>query len=415
MADTTSGSRARLARTLIELGANAHRIKLASSFEEAELEIKRHRPHLIICDFKLGEKKGLDLLPTYREELKNPELSMFILVTSESSQSAVAQAAEEEIDTYILKPYSKEKMQKAIIEAAMVKLHPSEYFQLICQGKELLKNGKTTKAFSLFDEAIEKETKPTLAHYHKGRAFLKHSSFDAAVEQFKKGLLYNEKHYNCMVGLYDAYTKKNEHQAAYEVVRKISKIFPSNPKRFASIVRLAVMTKNYRDLEDYYQLFTYMDNWEGRSLKHICAGMLVCGKYYLRQNDVTAAVRSFKRAALTSNGRIGIYREIIEELVATKQGEEAKIFLKRFPLKDHDNTAYLAMKFLIADQFVPPGVIIDAGKKLISKGVHDPSVYKIVIERAREAGLKDLGEAIAYKAVDLWPEKKDEYFEKYIS
>mgnify|MGYP000022268147 CR=1 FL=1 len=113
--DSSSSARTGMFKILNDLGVKTSQIKLCSSFHTAEEEIKASKPEIVLTEYDLGKSCGLELLQSQR--LSNPESkkSIFLLITGNTSQSAVARSAEEDIDGYILKPFTPEVLRKTII------------------------------------------------------------------------------------------------------------------------------------------------------------------------------------------------------------------------------------------------------------------------------------------------------------
>ena len=204
IADTSSASRVRLAATLVELGVRSSNLILTGSYEEADEKLKtgKPKPKLVLCDYMLGKRSGLDLLQTARSA-PSSEDDVFILVTGNTSQSAVARAAEEDVDSFILKPYTLETLKSALVSAVIAKVYPTEYIKLIRKGKDELFGGKLDEAIKTFDDAMKLESNPTLAHFYRGYAQKMKKTLDQAEESFKEGLGLNKIHYKCLIGLFD--------------------------------------------------------------------------------------------------------------------------------------------------------------------------------------------------------------------
>src|SRR5690349_6009690 len=106
IADTSASARSGLYRVLTDLGAKPHQITLVNSFKQAGEQIAQIKPHLVIAEYDLGRRCGLDLLQNQRSQKPEETKQMIIVVvTSNTSQSAVARAAEEDIDAYLIKPF----------------------------------------------------------------------------------------------------------------------------------------------------------------------------------------------------------------------------------------------------------------------------------------------------------------------
>src|SRR5262249_34840996 len=157
--------RASLAQGLIDLGASMHQIRLVSNFAEAQALIGTECPDILLSEFDLdGGTCGLDLMSARRKKGGISQQSLFILVTGNNSQAAVARAAEEDVDGYILKPYTINGLRMAIMKYATDKIYPSEYSLKIEAGKRKLEEKEVDSALALFTEAMQLDAKPSLAY-----------------------------------------------------------------------------------------------------------------------------------------------------------------------------------------------------------------------------------------------------------
>ncbi|MGE0616225.1 MAG: response regulator [Bacteriovoracia bacterium] len=409
IADTNASSRAGLARTMINLGAKTTNIAILSTYEEAVAEIARNKPQVVICDFDLGKYCGLNLLQEQRKQNPESKDTLFVLVTGNTSQSAVAQAAEEDVDTFILKPYTLEMLRQSMMKAALAKINPSTYHKTIEEGKKLLFGGKPEEAIAIFEKAIPMDPKPALACFYKGQALLAKQVADEAKGSYDKGLDHNKIHYKCLIGLYELLMEQKKFTEAYEAVKKVSRYFPANPQRLTEVLRLAVINQKFEDIERYYQVFTTIDQRNNDLIKYVCAALVVCGKYYLTKSANSRALDLFQKAATTGTGRTKILREIISVLVAKQMINDCEVFLKRFPADTMKGEDFAACEYMIANASLTADLLVDRGRKYIKAGVHDPLVYRILIQRSREAGLSDYADTLIQEASTRWPAQKDDF------
>ena len=167
--DKSSASRRRLLKTLVDMGAKRNQIRSIAHYSEALDVIETKKPKLILSDYALNGGSGFDLFKEYREKYPEEKKSVLILVTSNISQSAVAKAAEEDVDSFIIKPYTVQSLEKSLIATVIAKLYPSKYVQTIEKGKEALFEGKYEAALGIFAEAIPLNKKPSLALFYHGQ------------------------------------------------------------------------------------------------------------------------------------------------------------------------------------------------------------------------------------------------------
>lgn len=407
--DEAIAIRASVARTIIALGADSQNVHLSSEYDQAVQLMAEQKPDVVICEYDLGPRCGLDLLQEQRRAHPESRKSVFILVTHDSSQTAVARAAEEDIDNYVLKPYTPDSLSEAIIRAAMAKEWPSPYYLKIEEGKSVLFAGNPGGSMPIFEQAMKLDPKPTLACFYHGQAHLLQQALDDAKARYDEGLTFNNIHYKCITGLFDVLMKKQQYDEAYKVVNKISRYFPANPKRLTTVLHLAVLTKNYEDIERYYQTFTKIDVRSEELMRYVCAALVTCGKAYLGNRVVPRAIELFEKASLYSAERPHILREIMVALRAAGFKKESASFLKVFAAKMQTRPEYLAMKYLIDDDNATSiAASISAGEDLIHCGVLDPELYLVLIARYVQNKEPEKAEQLAKIAIELFPEKKEE-------
>ncbi len=228
--DAQSFSRVTLAHTLVGLGAAMSQISLHSKFEAAQDSMTDSVPDILLSEFDLENGTcGLDLLVSQRKINKGSKQSLFILITGNTSQAAVARAAEEDVDGYILKPYTMDGLRMALMKYAIEKAYPSAYTIKIDEGKKKLDVQEWDEAIRLFETAAALDPKPSLAYFYQGTVEERRALMQRAEEDYRKGLEFNRIHYKCLVGLFDLFIIQNRNKEAYEVVRQISRIFRQIP------------------------------------------------------------------------------------------------------------------------------------------------------------------------------------------
>ena len=403
--DPSSKSRRRLFRVLFELGADPEKVSLHRDFYEAEEDMKNKTPSVIISDYHLGSRSGLDLIQTQREMHPQPKNCLFILVTANSYQTTIAKAAEEDVDTFVLKPYEIETLVKTLVSSSVAKLFPDQYRKMIESGKRDMEEGNYDQAISCFQAAIEMHDRPSLAYAYMAKTEEIKSSTEGAKEHYRAGLQYNKIHFKCLMGLFELLMNEKNYNEAYEVIKKIIQYYPSNPKRLTTVIRLSIMTHQFQDIESHYQLFKRLNIQDQELIKYICAGLIVTGKYYLSNGVRTRALELFESAAYTANGEVKILRKIIHHLVEYKLAKEAYTFLKQFPQKERKGLDYRVSQYLIEDQFTDSKESVHIGKKLIREGLHDPSSYRLLISRLLETDKVEDAKEVAARAKRYWPEE----------
>lgn len=410
IADPSATARSGMFGIFKDLGAAPNQIVLVNTFKQAVDQIAAIRPDIVVAEFELGKRCGLDLLQTQREQ--NPEATkkmLFVVVTGNTSQSAVARAAEEDIDAYVLKPFTVEVVRKILMKAAITKIQPPPYLVAIEEGKKQIEEGKLDDAEKTFMKARELDPSPSLACYYLGHVKFLRQILDQAKGSFNKGLEYNKIHYKCMVGIYEILMKEKDHEQAYEIVKRISQYFPANPKRLSEVLRLAIANAKYEDVEKYYQVFVNIDERDDTLIKYICAALVVCGKYYLSNKHKQRALELFQKAAATGFGRGKILKEIVQALLDFDLNKDAKAFLAKFPAEAQASPEYLLLRFQVVNSEGNRSLTIEEGRSLLSKGIGDERLYAIMIRASYEAKLTGAAETLYQEAVKKFPNRKTDF------
>jgi CheY-like chemotaxis protein len=403
--DKSSASRRRLTKTLVDMGAKRNQMHSVAHYEEAIQIVKDNNPQLILSDYTINGGSGFNLFTQNKEMHPDDKLCTSILITSNISQSAVAKAAEEDVDSFIIKPYTVQSLEKSLVNAVINKLYPSQYAQAIEKGKELMFAGEYEQAMETFDEALLLNKKPSLAHFYHGQCkyFLKMS--EDAQDDYSKGLEINNIHFKCQVGLYEIFKKEKKLKEAYEVVRNISKYFPSNPDRLKEVIRLAIVTENYDDMEDYYNIFVELDERTEDVVTHVCAGMFVYGKYKNIEGDQDKMKEVFDKIGISCAGLTRFLKAMIEVLVENNIYKDAKKLVSRFSVSDDNRSDYEICQFLADSHFMTNPERISSGLDLFNREFRHPLALKILINSLYKEGSEKKAEQYLDEANHLWPDK----------
>ncbi len=405
--DKNPSSRNRLLKTIYDLGAKRHMIHTSGTLAEAQEIIATKKIGVVLSDYFIGGGSGFDLFKIIRDKDPNNKNLCLVLVTSNISQTAVAKAAEEDVDSFIIKPYTIQSIQENLISTVVAKIKPSDYIQKIEEGKAHISAGRYNEALSVLKVAMSMHSKPALALFYIGQAEYLKNHVSEATGSYNEGLTFNNIHYKCLVGLYEIFMREEKFTEAYQVVKKIAKYVPANPDRLAQIVRLAIRTNHYEDMQMYYEIFTSLEVRTQTLINYIGAGMYVAGKHCLIENNVDGAMQFFDNIAVSCSEFTKFLRAIIAVLVEHGMHSDAEKFLSRFDAGSKDSDDYMVSDFLISSRNnQDPGFIIKMGLELYNRKIRDYKCMYTLIDAMVRGGYKS--ERIApYKEEmeNLYPDK----------
>jgi CheY-like chemotaxis protein len=409
--DPGATSRATMFKAFTELGALPGNVNLVDSYQNALAESSFSKTRIIVAEYDLGKRSGLELLQEMRVKFaKEKGKFVFLIVTSNTSQTAVAQAAEEDVDAYILKPFTAEVVRKTLARAIESKLKPSPYILMIEEGKLCLDKMEFDKALERFEKATKLDDTPTLAYYYSGHAKALKQAVAEAKTDFQRGLAYNNVHFKCMAGLFDLLMQERDFAQAYDVVRRMARFFPANPRRLVDVLKLAVINRKFDDIEEYYNMFVAIDDRDDILIRHVVTSLIICGKHYLENDAKARALELFQKASATGTGRVNFLKEIVQILLDHKLPAEAQGFLKKFPPEAMTTDAFKILQFQIMDHTDATKIaVISRGRELIEAKIHDKAIYAIVLKRGVEIDMKVMVEHLYYQAIRQFPECKEEF------
>lgn len=404
--DKNPSSRSRLIKIMCDLGSKRHTVYAVASFDEAVEIINTKNIGVILSDYFIVGGSGFDLFKLLREK-KIGKKTCMILVTSDVSQSTVAKAAEEDVDSYIIKPYTVESIQENLINTIAEKVQPSQYIKIIEEGKELIATDKYDEAIAKLQTALNLHPKPALALFYIGQAEYLKELMDNAKGTYNKGLALNNIHFKCLMGLFTLLMKRNNLPEAYEVVKKITKYFPSNPDRLQQVVRLAVQTQNFQDMQTYYEIFTSLDVRTSGMINYIGAGMFVSAKHFMKIEAKEDALKLFDNIGVSCSEFTKYPKAIISILIDHNMPNEAEKFLKRFSPETRNDEDYLISDYLVDSfKFKDHKRTVKNGLDLYNRNIRDLKCMQIMIKSMEECGYKrDKIDTFVEEMMKLWPDK----------
>ncbi|MBX3040693.1 MAG: response regulator, partial [Bdellovibrionaceae bacterium] len=245
---------ANLQTCLADMGVPLSQVSTFRRFDEALQFIRTAKPKLLVTEYDIPRGSGLALVEA-QEALFEEEDRISIMVTRNSSDSAVAQSAEGAVDAFILKPFSTDVFRAKTNEVFERKLNPSPYELKLREARKLLVQKDFEAALLVAQDAKALEAKPSMACYYAGLALKEQGRQDEALNEFREGLLHHSLHYKCLIGELEVLMDRKDYATAYQSIPQIRHHYPVTTQRLGQFLIAAVFTYHFDDLPDYYQLF----------------------------------------------------------------------------------------------------------------------------------------------------------------
>jgi len=385
--DTNALSRKRIADVLISLGANLSQIYSVNSISEA-LNIMETWPiKLILSDYTVVGGSGFDLFKSLRTKYPKEKDICTLLVTSNISQTAVTEAAEHEVDAFIIKPFTTPVFTECLMAAVLSKISPDEYMEQIDIAKKAIESGNYDEAISILNEAAFLHPRPALAFFYIGQAEYLKSSIQNSSAAYKQGISYNNIHFKCLMGLYEAFLKEGKLEEAYEVIKKLINFFPANSQRMTEIIRLAIRTENFRDMQAFYKIFNVLDHKTPELINFLGAGLYVSGKHHLIRGQIDEAIKVFDQVAMTCGDQPKFIRASIVALIKYEQVQKAEKYLEWFAEDRKSSTDFRISHFLVNyKKGAKVSELVEEGLKLYEQNVREELYLEALVDLLQQDG-----------------------------
>ncbi|MGE0527646.1 MAG: hypothetical protein AB7G93_09205 [Bdellovibrionales bacterium] len=387
---------------LKSVGVAPTRILIARRYEDARRMIEAHKPCLLVTEYEVEKHFGLSLVELQEQVFKGPVRASMI-VTRNSSDSVVAEAAEEQVDAFLLKPFSVETFREKLLQVLERKANPSPYATRISEGKKLFEGKEFRKAAEIFASAKSLSDKPSLACYYTGSALLQQGDRAGALKEFQEGRKHQPLHYKCLTSEFDILVGEKRYAEAYALVPTIKDNYPLTPRRLSQIFICAVFTYKFSDLAVYFDLFCRLEHRPSDLVKVVSMALFTAGKYFVEKNAMDEAMQMFDRGATVAGRSLAFLQKVVDELLKAKAYKEAQIVLGKALQSDRGTPEYNRLGFRV-DMFVlRKDQLIEKGRKLIMTGEGNPEIYEIVVKLMAEEGKVTLAEAVINRAIADFP------------
>ncbi len=398
-----------VAASLKALGCSEDRIHVAKKYADAKNIIISKMPDILITEYSVEGKHGLELINLLNSQSAN---KISVVISHDNSGSTIAEAAEELVDDYIVKPFQSALISERLKGVINRKFNPSEYIRNIRAGKQMLIERRYQDAEKQFQLAMMLEQKPTLAHYYQGYSKFIQTKYEVAVDEFKKGLSIQPLHFKCLIGNFDAFFEQKSYNSAYKLAPTILDNYPIGPKRLGSLFIAAVFSGHLEDVPKYYNIFANLDNVTQELRKVFSAALLAAGRFQIKRDEIDKAAECFELGVQVLGPDTEFIDKTVRALLSVKgKGPQFAVkLLQRFPNAKVGSKEHSALAFLASTKVQARHQAIELGRKLVANGYADAECYQAFLEILVEDNKITLAEDITAKAVRDFPNLRTTFY-----
>jgi DNA-binding NarL/FixJ family response regulator len=390
---------------LNDMDLSLSQVITARKYEDAKRIIQERKPKIIISEYEVEAKFGLSLLEMQGEYFD--ELSrVSIIITRNTMDSAVAEAAEEDIDAYILKPFSQDSFRYRLLDVLEKKVSPSEYAKKIRLGKRLFESNLLDEALAELLAGKKLNKKPTLACYYIGRIYEAQGDSQKALKEYREGRDYQPLHYKCLTAEFDELMLKENYKEAYPLIPFIKENYPTTAHRLGQFFIAAVFTQNFDDVGSFFQLFLQTELRTPKLIQLTSLALFTAGRSFLAKAEIARACEYFEMGILSTSRDIGYLEKVIDELLMAKAFKEAEGFLGKVLPAEVGSPHQSRLSFKVDRYLLTQEQVIEKGRKLVAAGHGTPEVYEILVKVLAAAGKEPMAEFMISRALETFPQMR---------
>jgi len=312
-------------RGLLKVLSYGKQFYFAHDGVEAWNLLQKERVDMAIVDWNMPNMTGVELLSHVREDRRLRDLPI-VMVTAEANREIVAEAAESDIDAYILKP--------------------------------LTARALADKVSSVLDKA--NNPPPMFSHLKRARDYEENGDVDAAIAEVKQAMEVEPLSSRPIRELGYLYFKKNDMERAEKWLLKAAKM------NKLDVFACHYLGEIYLQRNDVDSAFTYLEKAMNISPRHVSRG-LEFGKILIQKDMTRKALKVFEKTIQLSANPLGMQEEVADICLENKEYDYAAKLLgfvlqatpNRYDLMKKIGTANAAM----GNHREALSFFIEAGKK----------------------------------------------------
>lgn len=206
----------------------------------------------IISDWNMPKMNGTELLSMIRSSKKWRNIP-FLMITAETNQSIVAEAAENDVDAYLTKPFVTATLELKIKELLNQVANPSPLTQLLKKAEEFSEQGMLDQAIECISMAVRSTPRSSRPLRELGRLYLKKGLTDKALLCFLRASEQNRLDIPSLQYLGQIYLKMGDYEKSITYFTKALDLSPRNADRAFKVASLLLERKQLPEAEKIFR------------------------------------------------------------------------------------------------------------------------------------------------------------------
>ncbi len=208
------------------------------------------RVQLVILDWNMPRVHGIDVLRFIRQSPRHMVHVSVLMVTAENWAEEIIEAAEDNVDGYIIKPFVANTLEEKIKQILDRRYKPTKLEQLFREGIILLNKKENAKAKAKFEELLAQNPNSPRSLRELAKIAVADGDSAKAEELLKKALEINKEYAKAMQDLGAIYSKDGREDEGIKLLEDAVKVSPRHGDRLALLGNLYFKKGRYKDVID---------------------------------------------------------------------------------------------------------------------------------------------------------------------
>ena len=229
-------------------------------FQEAEdgdtalAKIRNSSVELLLLDWNMPRLRGIEVLRELRADEKYNDM-MVLMITGEEREDTVAEAIEDEVDQYLTKPFTPDRMMEKIKLLWESRVNPSKIDRCLAKGRECLDREEYEEALAEFKLALFENPNSPRTFHALGQAYEALKELKKARAHYQKAVEMAPKFLKAFNSLSELCVTMNDLPVAVESLREAIRISPNNMDRRIKLGQLLLKLKQQEEaLEIFHKV-----------------------------------------------------------------------------------------------------------------------------------------------------------------
>ncbi|MFZ5775110.1 MAG: tetratricopeptide repeat protein [Thermodesulfobacteriota bacterium] len=318
----------------------------------------------IICDYNMPYMSGTELLGLIRSSKRWREIP-FLMITADANMDIVAEAAEQDVDAYMTKPFVTATLEQKINELLEQINNPSLFTRHLLASRMQEEKGDLDGAIASAREASKLNERSSRPYRELGRLFIKKNDFTKAQLCFEKAIDLNRLDVSSYHALGQIHYRLGNMDKALEHFNRAMEISPRHSDRALNFARLLLKKGQLPEAEKVLKLVLKIKNNDLDFKEDIGDTCCDYGLYEL-------AAKIYREVLRADGERHHLHKKLGMSLLQAEEMNDAVKSLEKAAEKHDDDPeillalakAYMGMKMLIrADQWASKLLRLDPGNQ----------------------------------------------------